>query len=421
MGKLLLAAVAAMLWMLVGIMLGSFLERQADVARKIESANAQRVQSAAAIKVPSVDMPVQKKANDVGSGEKPPAPPKTMCFLGMTRNGVNVSSTTGNDAEILYYPDESANCLHRPHVEPSWQTALFRQLYQYKRYPSDTQSQGQVLLSFRVDRSGHVLNREIVTADHGRVVSEIERNSGHRERDNAATSMIDRAQPLPRFPDSMAQATLDLIAPISLPVKPTTPDDWGRRPGLPSLGLSLMCGSAAQWLPPQKKTLQQREVFAWVVVDTHNVFVSGGDTNGWQVFVLPVTRVSRDTVYFAYESGTDESEGFISHNVSGEYDASLDLSSNDRSRVQHWDNLQCKALPWGSEFADWLAETGVQERKSDPKRVDPYEFRPRAQSSPAFTIPFQTLPPSPQCPKIIGDGALMCGKLAEKYDLYCCN
>jgi protein TonB len=92
-----------------------------------------------------------------------------------------------------------------PRVEPSWQTALVRHLQQYKRYPSDAQSRGEdgvVLLSFTVDRSGHVLNREIA------------RSSGHRELDNEVMSMIERAQPLPPFPASMPQAKLDLTVPI---------------------------------------------------------------------------------------------------------------------------------------------------------------------------------------------------------------
>ncbi len=90
-------------------------------------------------------------------------------------------------------------------VEPSWQTALVRHLQQYKRYPSDAQSRGEegvVQLSFTVDRSGHVLNREIA------------RSSGHRELDNEVMSMIERAQPLPPFPASMPQAKLDLTVPI---------------------------------------------------------------------------------------------------------------------------------------------------------------------------------------------------------------
>jgi len=92
-----------------------------------------------------------------------------------------------------------------PRVEPSWQTALVRHLQQYKRYPSDAQSRGEegvVQLSFTVDRSGHVLSREIA------------RSSGHRELDNEVMSMIERAQPLPPFPASMPQAKLDLTVPI---------------------------------------------------------------------------------------------------------------------------------------------------------------------------------------------------------------
>jgi protein TonB len=96
-------------------------------------------------------------------------------------------------------------------------------LHQYKGYPRETQSQGIVLLGFTVDRGGHVLNREIVTVDHG-ASPEILRNSGHREFENEAISMIDRAQPLPPFPDSMTEAKLDLIVPIYGPEKPTPPD-----------------------------------------------------------------------------------------------------------------------------------------------------------------------------------------------------
>jgi len=82
---------------------------------------------------------------------------------------------------------------------------LVRHLQQYKRYPSDAQSRGEegvVQLSFTVDRTGRVLNREIV------------RSSGHRELDNEVMSMIERAQPLPPFPVSMPQAKLDLTVPI---------------------------------------------------------------------------------------------------------------------------------------------------------------------------------------------------------------
>lgn len=82
---------------------------------------------------------------------------------------------------------------------------MTRHLQQYKRYPAGAQSRGEegvVELSFTVDRTGHVLNREIV------------RSSGHRDLDNEVMSMIERAQPLPPFPASMPQARLDLTVPI---------------------------------------------------------------------------------------------------------------------------------------------------------------------------------------------------------------
>jgi periplasmic protein TonB len=59
-----------------------------------------------------------------------------------------------------------------------------------------------VLLSFSVDRAGHVLSHQIV------------RSFGHPELDAEVTSMIERAQPLPAFPTSMTDDKLDLTVPI---------------------------------------------------------------------------------------------------------------------------------------------------------------------------------------------------------------
>jgi protein TonB len=90
-------------------------------------------------------------------------------------------------------------------VDASWQTTLVRHLQHYKRYPGDAQSRGEegvVQLSFTVDRSGHVLARQIA------------HSSGYRELDNEVMSMIERAQPLPPFPSTMPQTTLDLTVPI---------------------------------------------------------------------------------------------------------------------------------------------------------------------------------------------------------------
>ncbi|MGC1777229.1 MAG: TonB family protein [Xanthobacteraceae bacterium] len=92
-----------------------------------------------------------------------------------------------------------------PHIAPAWQTTLVRHLEQYKRYPSDAQDRGEegvVLLGFTVDRTGHVLAHRIV------------RSSGHPALDDEVMSMIERAQPLPPFPQTMTEDELALTVPI---------------------------------------------------------------------------------------------------------------------------------------------------------------------------------------------------------------
>jgi periplasmic protein TonB len=92
-----------------------------------------------------------------------------------------------------------------PRIEPSWQSSLVRHLQRYKRYPGDAQArseQGVVVLSFSVDRTGHVLTHRIA------------RSSGFADLDAEVMAMIQRAEPLPAFPASMTEPQLDLTVPI---------------------------------------------------------------------------------------------------------------------------------------------------------------------------------------------------------------
>jgi protein TonB len=92
-----------------------------------------------------------------------------------------------------------------PHIDPSWQTLLFKQLQRFKSYPSGARArneQGVVMLSFTVGRDGHVLSRQIVTG------------SGYPDLDAEVLTMLERAQPLPAFPASMTQAQQDFAVPI---------------------------------------------------------------------------------------------------------------------------------------------------------------------------------------------------------------
>jgi periplasmic protein TonB len=92
-----------------------------------------------------------------------------------------------------------------PKVEPSWLTNVVRQLQRFRRYPAAARSrkeEGIVVLSFSVDRAGHVLSHTIA------------RSSGHADLDDEVKALIMRAEPLPPFPASMPQQQMDLTLPM---------------------------------------------------------------------------------------------------------------------------------------------------------------------------------------------------------------
>jgi protein TonB len=94
--------------------------------------------------------------------------------------------------------------------EASWRSRLSKHLLKFKRYPNEAQSHGEegtVTLSFTVDRTGHVLARKIV------------QSSGYPPLDAEVLSMIDRAQPLPAFPDTMTDSQIDLIVPVQFSLR----------------------------------------------------------------------------------------------------------------------------------------------------------------------------------------------------------
>ena len=90
-------------------------------------------------------------------------------------------------------------------MEPSWQTDSDAAIAALQALPGAAQSrkeEGVVLLSFSLDRSGHVLAHSIA------------RSSGYADLDNEVMAMIMRAEPLPPFPESMPQTRIDLTVPI---------------------------------------------------------------------------------------------------------------------------------------------------------------------------------------------------------------
>jgi periplasmic protein TonB len=90
-------------------------------------------------------------------------------------------------------------------AQASWRELLIAHLQRNKRYPSGPQQrreQGTATLSFTMDRAGRVVERHLANS------------SGNAELDAEVLAMITRAQPLPAFPPSMAQARMTLSVPI---------------------------------------------------------------------------------------------------------------------------------------------------------------------------------------------------------------
>jgi periplasmic protein TonB len=89
--------------------------------------------------------------------------------------------------------------------QASYVALLQAWLERYKDYPRRAQrrgEQGTALLYFVVDRSGQVLEYRL------------RRSAGHRLLDQAVEDMIQRAQPLPKFPSDVAQSQLALLVPV---------------------------------------------------------------------------------------------------------------------------------------------------------------------------------------------------------------
>jgi protein TonB len=87
----------------------------------------------------------------------------------------------------------------------AYEASVTRHLQRYKRYPSEAvqrSEEGLVLLSFSLDRNGHVLSRRVV------------RSSGFANLDNEAMATILRAQPWPAMPATMTQQQVDLTVPM---------------------------------------------------------------------------------------------------------------------------------------------------------------------------------------------------------------
>jgi TonB family protein len=90
----------------------------------------------------------------------------------------------------------------------TWQKELLAHFDKYKRYPTDRSlKRAQVIVSFDLDRLGHVLAVRVV------------KGSGDASFDHAAVAMLERANPVPPPPPLVADQGLTFKLPVNFDVK----------------------------------------------------------------------------------------------------------------------------------------------------------------------------------------------------------
>jgi TonB family protein len=90
----------------------------------------------------------------------------------------------------------------------TWQKELMAHLNKHKRYPAESsQRSAEILVSFALDRMGHVLSASIV------------KGSGDPAFDQAALAMVRKSDPVPRPPPLVADEGLSFTVPVIFKVK----------------------------------------------------------------------------------------------------------------------------------------------------------------------------------------------------------
>jgi protein TonB len=93
-------------------------------------------------------------------------------------------------------------------VRATWTKELIAHLDKHKRYPAERQQKtAEIIVSFVLDRTGHVLSTSIA------------RGSGDTAFDEAALAMVRRSDPVPQPPPLIADEGLNFTLPVIFRVK----------------------------------------------------------------------------------------------------------------------------------------------------------------------------------------------------------
>ncbi|WP_338332079.1 energy transducer TonB [Acetobacter sp. LMG 32666] len=107
-------------------------------------------------------------------------------------------------------PPPGLTSAQHTHEPATWQGLLLGQLEKFKRYPAQAQmaeQQGTSMLTFTMDRKGHVLSAHLAGS------------SGHALLDEETLALVHRAEPLPTPPDSVPGEQITLTVPVEFDLK----------------------------------------------------------------------------------------------------------------------------------------------------------------------------------------------------------
>ena len=156
----------------------------------VESENPDRVVAPDAAKKPDDEKPdvAQMQANPSAESvaSEATAPP---------------TSETAREAPVSAAPVQGIGATAQ-RIKATWQKRLVAHLDRQKRYPGDAHGSGTVLVSFALDRTGHI------------VASSIAKTSGTPAFDAAALAMMRRADPVPTPPPLVADEGLSFTVPV---------------------------------------------------------------------------------------------------------------------------------------------------------------------------------------------------------------
>jgi periplasmic protein TonB len=165
-------------------------------AQPIASDDPERVVSPADARKPERDDP-QMKTISVAASEQSYASEATVM--------PTIDKAPQAPRSVAPSPGTGASTLRQ---RATWQKELASHFDKFKRYPPNRDnSSAEVVVSFVLDRAGHV------------VASRIERSSGDASFDEAALAMLQRSDPVPPPPPLVADAGLTFTLPVIFHVR----------------------------------------------------------------------------------------------------------------------------------------------------------------------------------------------------------